>query len=120
MRKRFSAAVPVGRAPALQQCVPEFGYMFWGNPDLPRFPRFLARTQNRDVLLLPGNLGKLQMCEIGNGDPGAFENIARLGTGQAESGEFVADVGDLDIVGDDVAIEQLQDVVALPAFGIHQ
>ena len=60
------------------------------------------------------------MYEIGNGDTGAFENVARFRPGQADRGQFVADVGDLNIVGDDVVIEQLQYFVALCALRIHQ
>src|ERR1019366_5374626 len=60
------------------------------------------------------------MCEGGNGDTGAFENRVRLGSGQAERGQFVADVGDLHIVGNDEVIKQLQYFVSLCALRIHQ
>src|SRR5260370_34464343 len=60
------------------------------------------------------------MCEVGNGNTGAFENRARFRSGQAEGGESSADVGDLHIVGDDEVIKQLQYFVSLPAFRIHQ
>ena len=87
---------------------------------MPGLARFLARTQERDGLLLPGDIRKLQVCEIGNGDTGTFENLSRFGTGQPDCGEFIADVGELDIVGDDVVIEQLQYFFLLSAFRIHQ
>src|SRR5208282_3734661 len=70
--------------------------------------------------MLPLNVRELQVCEIRNGDTGAFENMARLGPGQTERGEFVADVGDLNIIGDDIVIEELQYFVSLPALRIHK
>src|ERR1017187_308887 len=60
------------------------------------------------------------MCEGGNGDTGAFENRVRFGSGQAERGQFVADVGDLYVVGDDEVIKQLQYFVSLCVLRIHQ
>src|ERR1039458_1788571 len=53
-------------------------------------------------------------------DSSFSQHELRLRSGQAERGEFVADVGDLNIVGDDVAIEELQYFVSLSAFRIHQ
>ena len=53
------------------------------------------------------------MCKVGNRDTRAFENVARFGPSQAERGQFVADVGDLHIIGDDEVIEQLQYFVPL-------
>ncbi len=53
-------------------------------------------------------------------DSRCAQHELRLRPAQAERGEFVADVGDLNIVGDDVVIEQLQYFVSLPAFRIHQ
>src|SRR6202165_4522400 len=76
--------------------------------------------QERDGLFFPCNVRKLQVLEIGNGDTSSFENMARFGSGQAERGKFVADVRDLNIVGDDVAIEQLQHFFSLLLFGIDQ
>src|SRR5258708_15082375 len=70
--------------------------------------------------VLPGNVHELQRCEFGNGDTGAFENMARFGSSQSEPGEFIADVGDFNIVGNDVVVEQLQHFFALPAFRIDE
>src|ERR1039458_7133804 len=53
-------------------------------------------------------------------DSSFSQHELRLRSGQAERGEFVADVGDLNIVGDDVAIEELQYFVSLSAFRIYQ
>src|SRR5450756_369776 len=60
------------------------------------------------------------MCKVGNGDTRAFENRVRFGSGQADCGELVADVGDLHIVGDDEVIEQLQYFASLCVLRIHQ
>jgi len=69
---------------------------------------------------LPGYLRKLQVSEIGNGNADAFKNIARFRPGQTERREFVTDVGNLNIVSDDVVIKQLQYLFSLSAFRIHQ
>src|SRR5215467_8470383 len=76
--------------------------------------------QEGDCDPTPLNLRKLQIPEIRNGDVHAFERGTRFRSSQSDCGDLVADIGHLDIVGNDVVIENLPDPVTLRALAIHQ
>src|SRR5208282_4976900 len=94
------------------------------HPELPGFPRFLARAQHGNSFrlraLLPDSVSPLKMRKLGHGNSSAFKSRARLGSSEPECSKFVTDVRDLNIVGNDIAIEELQYFVALAEFRIHQ
>src|SRR5216683_5100936 len=108
----------------LQQCVPKRLKVGGREPDFIGFVIFvraahhsalqataLARTLNRK------GLDELQLRNLNSR---CLQNVARLRTGEADDREFIAAIGDLHVVHDDVVIEGGENLLQLAAVGVNQ
>src|SRR5438309_2080926 len=55
----------------------------------------------------PGDVFELHRCDVEAGEAGALEGLACIWSLHADRSELVGDVGDLDVVHDDVLVEDL-------------
>src|SRR5664279_957806 len=100
--------IAAGRHGAGQdQGVPDCIHVLRGKPDLESIHLRLRAAREGNPNSAPHSVDHLPEFELRDVQTGSRQNFARLRTCHANRGELVADVGNLDVVHDDVAIEDL-------------
>src|ERR1019366_2027004 len=103
----FEGIAAHGRDAGRDQGVPDCVHVLGSEPDLVSVHLRLGATRNRDANFAPHCVDHLPGFELRDVQTSRRQNLARLRAGHANRGQLVADVGDLDIVHDDVTIEDL-------------
>ncbi len=80
----------------------------------------MRTASNRNADLAPDRVDHLPGLELRNINPCIGQNLAGLRTGNANRAQLVADVLDLDVIHDDVALQQRGDLGRLLAIGRRQ
>ncbi len=80
--------------------------------------RRAARGGQSDAV--PDEVMHLVRLQLGKRDAGPGENLARVGADDGDGGEFLADVGDFDVIHDDMAVEEFAYPFDLIAVGRKQ
>src|SRR5664279_4808309 len=100
--------IAAGRHGAGQdQGVPDCIHVLRGKPDLESIHLRLRAARDGDANFAPYGVDHLPGFELRDVQTGSRQNFARLRACHANRGELVADVGNLDVVHDDVTIKYL-------------
>src|SRR5271157_1175511 len=102
------------------QPIPNFVGVLGGKPDLVPIQVRLRAARDRDAGAAPNHVAHLASFQLRHLIPRIGQHLASLRPDNADTANFVANVGDLDVVHDDVAIEDGGDGGRLLPVGRYQ
>src|SRR5664279_2490030 len=103
----FEGVAADGCGAGRDQGVPDCIHVLRGKPDLESIHLRLRAAREGNTNIAPYGVDHLPEFELRDVQTGSRQNFARLRACHANRGELVADVGDLDVVHDDVTIKYL-------------
>src|ERR1022692_792204 len=116
----FEGIAAPGREAGRDQRIPDCVHVLGSEPDLESIHLRLRATRDGNPNIAPHCVDHLPRFELRDVQTGRRQYLTRLRAGHANRAQLVADVGDLDIVHDDVPIEDLGDRRRLLAVGGDQ
>ena len=120
MRCNSSASEPTGVAPASQQSIPELPHAGGRKPDLVRNLLSVFAAHQRALRALPRHRLHLQSLHLSNRESGRRQHVARFRPRNSQRRQLLAEIRDLNIVHDDVVVEGRENLLGLPAVGVHR